>query len=60
MLMKLAPAIRMISSGQPAVSVKYMMHAMRLCEDEVRLPLIPAGDNDRKRLTGILEDLQIL
>ena len=60
MQMKLYPLIRSIGSFRPSVSVKAMLCEMRLCEDEVRLPLIPVDARERSLFSKVLNDLMIL
>ena len=58
--MKLFPLIRAIRSLSPSVSVKSMLRAMRICEDEVRLPLIPVNDPENNRIVQVLEEMRII
>ena len=60
MQMKLYPLIRSIGSCRPPVSVKAMLCEMRLCEDEVRLPLIPLEAREKSVFIKVLNDLMIL
>lgn len=53
-IMPLHKALFVEPSPQP---VKYALSAMDLCTDEVRLPLVPASQNTRELIDGVLSDL---
>ena len=57
---KLYPLIHTISFGRQPVAIKAMLREMRICGDEVRLPLIPCDDSENNRVSRVLEDLQII
>ncbi|MBR6570239.1 MAG: 4-hydroxy-tetrahydrodipicolinate synthase [Clostridia bacterium] len=52
------PFIRALFSEVSPIPCKYAMAQLGLCGDEVRLPLIPAGENTRAMIDSALEALK--
>lgn len=52
------PLIRLLFEDVNPIPVKYMMHLMKLCENEYRLPLTPPSDALKAKLRDALPSLK--
>ena len=55
--MKLLPLINTLFSETSPIPCKAAMAAIGMCEDEVRLPLVPMQERNRRRLYQAMRDL---
>lgn len=60
MQLKALPLVRALFSEVSPIPCKYAMEKLGLCSAELRLPLIPAGEETRRKLDQALLDLGLL
>ena len=54
---KSLPLVRALFSEVSPIPCKFAMEQMGLCGGELRLPLIPAGEDTRRQLLAAMKDL---
>ena len=59
MQLKYLPLINALFCETSPIPVKAAMHAMGLCDEELRLPLIPMQAENRRRMYAIMQELGI-
>ena len=60
MQLQALPLVRALFSEVSPIPCKYAMQLMGLCEGELRLPLIEAGEETKKKLSHALNELGLL